>query len=173
MRRLRSRRSFVLAIGVGVGSCLAAWATGSALAWHRSGSVMAELMRTGEPEARTSAAVVLHPEDCSTAWTFLGLLTGGAVRDRWPLTGLLLRADTTDGAWREALPTAFRGLPARRVGGRALRTLHALGALDRPTALLFEGGQLAAIERMPLSPRAYVDLGRRLNGREPIRALPR
>ena len=106
--------------------------------------------------------LVLHPDDCRSAWRMLDLVARDDVQAHWPVQRILLRADTIDGSWRRTLPENLSRTPAAVAQGAELRTTEVLGVDRAPALLLYRGGWLAGVERMPISAREFVRMGRRL-----------
>jgi len=116
-----------------------------------------------------TGVLVIHPDDCRSVWRFLDLLARPQAWKRMPVSVIVLRADSAASPnWRDDLPEPLRGVPATRLNQHAAQALRPLGVLAAPSVLVFRAGALTAIERTPLDPNSYIDLGRRLEGRPPL-----
>lgn len=139
-----------LALGMGLG----ARATPSAL-----------LARLGLQQVGTEefGVLVLHPDDCTSAWRFLELLARPTVHARLPVVAIITTARARDRQWRDRLPRALRNAPDYTLTRKAAAALGPLGLQGVPSLLVFREQKLVGIERTPLNAVDFVELGRRLD----------
>jgi len=114
-------------------------------------------------ELQHYGVLVLHPDDCTSAWRFLHLLARPSVRANLPIASVFLTGKPETPDWRRGLPAAFSDVPALPLPKAASRSLGPLGLTGTPTLLVFSNGQLVSIERSPASGPEFVRLGRKLD----------
>lgn len=154
----RRRRALLWVVGVAA----------SAVAGHRLGAPagpvsLVDLLGVPDTEHSEYGVLVLHPEDCPSAWRFLDLLARPAVLSRVPVVAIVATAGAEDPNWREAMPRVLRKVPVLELSRGAAAALAPLGLQGIPTLLIFRDGQLVGLERSPATAMEFVALGRRLD----------
>ncbi len=132
---------------------------------NRAPATLTAHLEVADPVPPKSGVLILHPDDCQSAWRFLELLARPAVRARLPLVAIRTTAHSSDEQWVQRLPTALRTVDRRPLTRSASIALAPLGIAGIPTLLVFDGSNLVAVERVPPDPMAFVQLGRRLDPR--------
>jgi hypothetical protein len=113
--------------------------------------------------AQDFGVLVLHPDDCASAWRFLELLARPTVRTRFPIGAIITTARPSGAQWRDRLPGPLQNAPVYPLTRKAALALGPLGLQGVPTLLVFRNQLLVSIERAPRDALEFVELGRRLD----------